>query len=226
MNAPRTRNERLHVRILIACECSGVVRRAFCDLGHNVISCDLQQADDDSPYHYRGPVQDMLSNSGDWDLLIAHPPCTYLTVTANKWLKDQPPRKSGALVGADRRQAREKAAAFFMMFVDYLKENPGCKGAIENPVGCMSTRFRKPDQIICPTMFGHPEPKKTCLWLTGLPLLVPTKKVEPDYHTTKSGKRLPRWCAYADKKSDRSKIRSQTFAGIAAAMADQWGNML
>jgi len=158
-----------------------------------------------------------------WDLLIAHPPCTYLTVTANKWLKDQPPRKSGALVGAARRQARMEAIEFFMTFAN--ADIP--KICIENPVGCISSTWRKPDQIIQPWQFGHPEPKKTCLWLKGLPKLNHTKLVEPEYHTTKSGKRMPKWYAYADKskgQTHRAAIRSKTFPGIAEAMAEQWGN--
>ena len=204
------------MNVLLACESSGRVREAFRKRGHMVISCDMKPAEDDSPYHYVGDIFDILLKN-KWDLVIAHPPCTYLTVTANKWLKDQPPRKSGALVGAARRAAREEAIKFFMAFTK-LK----CKYAIENPVGCMSSAWRKPDQIIQPCQFGHKEPKKTCLWLQGLPPLKPTKIVEPEYHITASGKRMPKWYAYADKK-DRSTTRSRTFQGVADAMADQWG---
>jgi hypothetical protein len=204
------------VNVLIACECSGTVRDAFMAKGHNAWSCDIQPDDTGGLFHITGCAIEALK-AEDWDLVIAHPPCTYLTVTANKWLKDQPPRKSGALVGAARREARQKGIEFFMEFAK-LK----CKYAIENPVGCISSEWRKPDQIIQPYEYGHKEPKKTCLWLQGLPKLKPTKFVEPEYHTTTSGKRMPKWYAYADKK-DRSKTRSKTFKGIADAMADQWG---
>ena len=207
------------MKVLIACEYSGAVRDAFIALGHVAMSCDLLPTDVDGP-HYLGSVVDILNDG--WDRLIGFPPCTYLTVTANKWFKDQPPRKSGALVGAARRAAREDAAKFFML----LANAPIPKIAIENPVGVMSTRWRKPDQIICPTMFGHPEPKKTCLWLKGLSRLNPVEIVEAEYHVTKSGKRMPKWYAYADKskgQKHRAKIRSKTFQGIANAMASQWG---
>ena len=207
------------MKVLIACEYSGAVRDAFIALGHEAMSCDLLPTDVDGP-HYLGSVVDILNDG--WDMMIAFPPCTYLTVTANKWFKDQPPRKSGALVGAARRAAREEAVNFFML----LANAPIPKIAIENPVGVMSTRWRKPDQIICPTMFGHPEPKKTCLWLKGLSKLNAVEIVEAEYHVTKSGKRMPKWYAYADKskgQKHRAKIRSKTFQGIANAMASQWG---
>ncbi len=154
-------------------------------------------------------------------MVIAFPTCTYLTITANKWLKDQPKRKSGALVGEQRRQAQKEAIDFFMLFADLDCE----KVAIENPVGVMSSVWRPPEQIICPSMFGHPEPKKTCLWLKGLPRLEPTKKVKKEYTVTKSGKNMATWYYYADKtkgQEDRAKMRSKTFQGIANAMADQW----
>ena len=150
--------------------------------------------------------------------MIAHPPCTYLAVTANKWLKDQPARKSGALVGEARREARREAIAFFKA----LTQANINKIAIENPVGIMSTEYRKPDQIIQPFQFGHSEPKKTCLWLKNLPLLVPTKIIEPEYFISKSGKRLPSWYYKPSPSPERQAMRSVTFKGIAEAMADQW----
>lgn len=156
-------------------------------------------------------------------MAIFNPDCTYLTVTANKWLKDQPERKSGALVGQERRNAQRNA----IQFAERLWESNIPLIAIENPIGVLSTQSKlgKPTQVIQPYQFGHPEPKKTCLWLKGLPVLKPTDIVEPDYHTTVSGKRLPRWYAYADKskgQAHRAEIRSKTFSGIAEAMADQW----
>jgi len=207
------------MNVLVACEFSGVVRDAFRRRGHNAWSCDLLPCEGDSRWHWQMRVEDVLALPFVWDLMIAHPPCIYLTVTANKWFKDQPPRKSGALVGAERRAAREEAIAFFMLFA-----NSGIpQVCIENPVGVMSTRWRKPDQIVSPTMFGHPEPKKTCLWLKGLPLLQPTDVVEPEYTITKSGKRIPTWYHMPSPSAKRQKDRNRTFTGIAEAMAEQWG---
>ena len=209
------------MKIIVGCEKSQVVTAAFRALGHEAYSCDTSDCSGGHPsWHLRGNVLEYLNNG--WDLMIAHPPCTYLCVTANKWLKDQPPRKSGALVGAERRQARVEACEFFMA----LWNAPIDKICIENPVGVMSTLWRLPDQIIQPYQFGHPEPKKTCLWLKNLPKLIPTNVVEPEYHLTKSGKRLPKWYAYADKSKGqhhRAEIRSKTFHGIASAMANTWG---
>jgi hypothetical protein len=211
------------MRVLVACEYSGVVRDAFIKKGHDAFSCDILPAEGDNlEKHVQGDALPLLLQ--EWDLLIAHPPCTYLTVTANKWLKDQAPRKSGALVGAERRAAREDSIAFFMKFAN--ANIP--KIAIENPVGCISSQWRKPNQIIQPMDFGHPEPKKTCLWLKGLPLLEPTHQgIEPEYTVTKSGKRMATWYYFADntKGSNRAKVRSKTFQGIADAMAEQWGNL-
>lgn len=209
------------MKILVACEESQEVTKAFRAKGHEAFSCDIQECSGGHPeWHIQGDVLEQLDKG--WDMMIAFPDCTYLTVTGNKWLKDQPKRKSGALVGKERRDAQNKAVDFFMK----LANSNIPKIAIENPVGIMSSVYRKPDQIICPTMFGHKEPKKTCLWLKWLPILAGTDKVEPEYHTTKSGKRMPKWYAYADKskgQKERAKIRSRTFTGIAKAMAEQWG---
>lgn len=207
------------MRVLIACEFSGTVREAFKAKGHEAWSCDLLPTEIEGN-HYRGDIFGIINH--DWDLMIAHPPCTYLTTTANKWLKDQPSRKSGALVGQERRDAREEAIDFFMRLANCRIP----KIVIENPVGCMSTTWRKPDQIIQPMQFGHPEPKKTCLWLKGVPLLKPTHEgIEPEYTLTKSGKRMATWYYFAEntKGADRAKVRSKTFQGIADAMAAQWG---
>ena len=207
------------MRVLIACEYSGIVREAFRAKGHDAWSCDLLESEIKGQ-HIQGNVLEILDK--EWDLMIAHPPCTYLTVTANKWLKDQPARKSGALVGAERRFARQEGIAFFMNLAN--ANIP--KIAIENPVGCISSIWRKPDQIIQPMDFGHIEPKKTCLWLKGLPMLLKTHTdIEPQYTITKSGKRMATWYYYANKSKghDRSLFRSKTFEGIANAMAEQWG---
>jgi hypothetical protein len=209
--------------VLIGCEESQEICLAFRAAGHEAYSNDLKSCSGTHPeWHIQGDVFEAIKLLKP-DLAIFHPPCTYLTVTANKWLKDQPARKSGALIGEARREARREAIAFFMK----LANAPINKIAIENPVGCMSTVWRKPDQIIQPFQFGHKEPKKTCLWLKGLPPLKHTEIVEPEYHTTKSGKRLPKWYAYADKsqgQAARATIRSKTFPGIAKAMAEQWGS--
>jgi hypothetical protein len=216
------------MRILIACEYSGTVRDAFIRVGHDAMSCDLLPTDTPGP-HYQGDVRDVI-NAG-WDMMIAHPPCTYLTVTANKWMKDQPKRKSGALVGAERRYARDEAILFFMLFVN--SDIP--KIAIENPIGCMSSVFRKPEQIIQPFQFGHSERKATCLWLKGLPKLEPTNIVEPISYIAAGKKYSP--THYNSRRSlnrldclppgeERSKLRSKTYQGIADAMAQQWGDLL
>lgn len=207
------------MRILIACEYSWIVRDAFRKLWHDAWSCDIIPCDWDTTYHIQ---DDVLKHLDDWwDMMIAHPPCTYLTVTANKWLKDQPKRKSGALVGEERRKARQEGIDFFMA----LANAPIEKIVIENPVGCMSSIWRKPDQIIQPMQFWHQEPKKTCLWLKWVPKLKPTHEwIEPEYTITKSGKRMATWYYFAEntKWSNRAKVRSKTFQWIADAMAYQW----
>jgi len=218
--------------VILGCEESQVICKAFRARGHNAFSCDLKECSGGHPeWHLKMDIFEAIA-SRNWDMMIAHPPCTYLTVTANKWLKDQPARKSGALVGEERRRAREKAIQFF-------KDLFNCRiprVCLENPVGVMSN-WMQPSQIIQPMYFGHNEPKKTCLWLKRLPRLHPTfdlqidpvthKLIVPEgeYHLTKSGKRLPLWYAYADKSKGqeaRATIRSRTFQGIADAMADQW----
>jgi len=183
------------LRVLVACEFSGVVREAFRAKGHDAWSCDLLDADDLSPYHYQDDVRYVLAWK-DWDLIIAHPPCTHLAVSGARWFKDK---------------ATEQAQAikFFMHFVNHPCE----RIAIENPVSIMSTQYRKPDQIIQPWQFGHGETKATCLWLKGLPLLTPTNIVtgrEARIHKMPPSK-------------NRSKLRSITYSGIAAAFAEQWG---
>jgi hypothetical protein len=181
------------MRVLIACEYSGAVRDAFLRAGHDALSCDLLPTDVPGP-HYQGDVRDILADG--WDLMIAHPPCTHLAVSGARWFKDKQVEQAEALD-----------------FVRLLLAAPIPRIALENPVSVISSRIRKPDQIIQPWQYGHGETKATCLWLKGLPPLVPTDIVEgrePRIH------RLP-------PSPDRWKIRSATFPGIAAAMAAQWG---
>ena len=202
------------MRVLIACEFSGTVRDAFIAKGHDAMSCDLMPTDRLGP-HYQGDVFDVINDG--WDLMIAHPPCTYLTVTGNKWFKPEYASRFPT-----RHLDREDAAKFFLA----LANSNIPKIAIENPIGVMSTRYRKPDQIIHPWQFGHEASKSTCLWLKGLPNLVPTNIVgKGEFITYKSGKRMTKW--YADAASlspkEREKVRNTTFQGIADAMANQWG---
>lgn len=197
------------MRVLVACEYSGRVREAFRKAGHSAISCDLLPAEQDSIYHYQGDVFDIINDG--WDLMIAHPPCTYLSVSGLHW--------NNKIEG--REQETEKALAF----VRKLLRAPIPKIALENPVGIISTRLYKPDQIIQPYQFGDDASKKTCLWLKGLPLLKPTKYIEPRMVNGK-----PRWGNQTDSgqnklgpSEDRWKERSRTYQGIADAMGEQWG---
>ena len=184
------------MKILIACEFSGIVRDAFLARGHDAKSCDLLPTERPGP-HIQGDVRDLLGQ--EWDALIAFPPCTHLAVSGARWF----PAKR-----ADGRQ--QQGIDFFMLFA-----NLDCKRvAIENPVGIMSSVWRKPDQIIQPWQFGHGETKATCLWLKNLPKLMPTNIV--DGREARIHKLPP--------SPDRWKLRSTTYKGIAAAMADQWGN--
>lgn len=194
--------------ILVNCEESQAVTTELRRLGHNAFSCDLLPASGSHPeWHLQMDALEAIKLK-KWDAMIAFPPCTYLTVSANKWYKDQPPRKSGVLVGAARRKAREEAVKFFMAMIN--ADIPLI--AVENPIGIMSTRYRKPNQIIQPWMFGHGETKATCLWLKGLPTLTPTDIVNE--------RKQAIWLMSPDP--DRPKMRSKTYAGIAKAMAEQW----
>jgi len=221
------------MNILIGCEESQTICLAFRKKGHNAFSCDTQPCSGGHPeFHIQMDLlqviklkwtkfqtQDGTWHTIDhWDMLIAHPPCTYLTVTGNKWFTEQPARKSGALVGRAREEAREESIQFFLT----LARANIRKICLENPVGIMSTVWRKSDQIIQPFQFGHPEPKKTCLWLKNLPPLLPTQIVEPEYHISKSGKRLAKWYYMPSPSPERQKMRSVTFQGVADAMANQW----
>ena len=198
------------LKVLVACEYSGKVRDAFVRQGHMAMSCDLLESE--SPgLHYKGDVRDILDQG--WDLMVAHPPCTYLSVSGMHWTTR----------GLRDPQLTEDALAF----VQLLMDAPIPRIAIENPISVISSRIRKPDQIVTPYEFGHDASKKTCLWLKNLPLLKPTKMIEP---RIVNGKK--RWGNQTDSgqnklapSDDRWKIRSETYEGIADAMAAQWGSL-
>ena len=205
------------MKILVACEESQRVTAEFRRLGHDAFSCDLLPTSGNHPeWHIKGDVLPLLEL--DWDMVLAFPPCTYLTNTGNRWFNVE---KYG-LKAIERYEKREAAINFFMAFV-----NCKCKKvAIENPIGVMSTRYRKPDQIIQPYQFGDPERKSTCLWLKNLPLLQPTNIVEPEIYVFKNGKgTCPKWHfdSITLPPDKRAIVRSKTFPGIAKAMAEQWG---
>lgn len=205
------------MRVLVACEESQEVCKAFRALGHEAYSCDIEPCSGGHPeWHLQCDALEIIKMR--WDLIIAHPPCTYLTNAGNKWFKLEYQERF-----PDRKQKREDAVSFFMAFW-----NADCpRVAIENPQGIMSSRFRKPDQYIEPYMFGDSEKKKTGLWLRGLPALAPTNVVEPIIIECASGAREPRWhmeTMHLPPK-ERSKARSKTFPGIARAMAEQWGGI-
>lgn len=205
------------MRILIACEESQVVTKQFRLKGHEAYSCDIIPTSGDNPeWHLQQDVTELLSQ--DWDMIIAFPPCTYLTVTGNRWFDIEKYGDKAIKRHADRKDA----ISFFMGFA-----NANCdKVVIENPIGVMSSEWRKPNQIINPYQFGDAFEKKTCLWIKGLPSLESTNDVKPPERTRfKSGKSMPTWYAEAWKlpKEERAKLRSKTFPGIAKAMAEQWG---
>lgn len=198
------------MRVGVLCEFSGVVRDAFIRRGHDAVSCDLLPTESPGP-HIQG---DCLTH--DWsryDLLICHPPCTYLCSMGVWWNHKRPERWSDT-ASADH---------FFMD----LWNLPVSRIVVENPIGIMSTRFRKPDQIINPWQFGHGTNKPTCLWLRGLPLLAPTKIVgKGEFYVKSNGSRLSKWShKISGRSSERAKNASRTFVGIAEAMAEQWGGL-
>jgi hypothetical protein len=193
------------MRVLIACEFSGIVRDAFIAKGHDAMSCDLLPTERPGP-HYQGDVRDCLGDS--WDLMIAHPPCMYLCRQGQRWM--------GHPKHPDREQYQQEAMEFFRL----LDSTNIPRVCIENPIGVMNVRYRKPDQIIQPWQFGHDYSKRTCLWIKNMPKLEPTNVVELTYHITDSGQKFTRgW--YEMPRTN--KARSVTFQGIANAMADQWG---
>lgn len=183
------------MKILVACEFTGTVREALRARGHDAWSCDLENSERGGLHHYRGDIRRVLEITSGWDLMIAFPPCTYLASSGARWWQYR---------GREQEQA--------LKLVRYLMEANVPRIAIENPVGCISTHIRKPDQIIQPWQFGHGETKTTCLWLKGLPKLVPTNIVKGRQA------RIHRMPA----SPGRSKERSRTYQGIADAMADQW----
>lgn len=220
------------MRILVACEESQAVTKELRCLGHEAYSCDIIECSGGHPeWHIRQDVLPLLNGfcefntddgaehsiDGKWDMIIAFPPCTYLTVTGNRWFNVE--RYGEKAV--QRQKDREDAINFFMAFA-----NADCERiAIENPIGIMSSTWRKPNQIINPYEFGDPFEKKTCLWLKGLPELKETNVVEvPPRKRFDSGKSMPTWYAEAWHlpKEERAKLRSKTFPGIAKAMAEQW----
>ncbi len=220
------------MNILVACEESQAVTIELRKLGHNAFSCDIIECSGGHPeWHIQQDVLPLLNGrcvfktcdgtshnvTDKWDMIIAHPPCTYLTVTGNRWFNIE--RYGDKAI--QRARDREEAIKFFMLFA-----NADCERiAIENPVGIMSSEWRKPDQIIQPFEFGEPFSKKTCLWIKGLPPLIPTEIVPGGERVYfESGKSMPKW--YADlfnlPPHERAKARSKTFPGIARAMAEQW----
>ena len=205
------------MKILVACEESQEVTKRLRLRGHEAFSCDLLESSGGHPeWHLREDLKGILSQ--DWDMILAFPPCTYLTVTGNRWFNIE---KYGDKA-IQRHKDRKEAVDFFMS----IAAADCTKIAIENPVGVMSTIWRKPDQIVNPYQFGDAFEKKTCLWLKGLPHLKSTNEVKPPERTRfASGKSMPSWYAEAWKlpKDQRAKLRSKTFPGIAEAMANQWG---
>lgn len=183
------------MKVLVACEFSGIVRDAFAKRGHDVWSCDLLPSEREGK-HVQGDVLSIL-NKG-WDLMVSFPPCTHLAVSGARWFKD-------------KREEQEEA----LNFVRQLMDAPISRICIENPISVISTRIRRPDQIIQPWMFGHGETKATCLWLKNLPKLTPTKIVE--------GREGRVW--KESPSPNRWKERSRSFQGIAEAMAEQWGGI-
>jgi len=204
------RNQGQIVRVLVACEYSGTVRDAFIRAGHDALSSDLLPTDAPG-LHYQGDVMDVIGDG--FDLMVAHPPCTYLSVSGMHW--------------TTRGLRDPQLTTDALEFVRQLLDAPIPRIAIENPVSIISSQIRKPDQIIQPWMFGHDASKKTCLWLKVLPMLTPTKTIAPRMVNGK-----PRYANQTDSgqnrlapSADRWKIRSETYSGIADAMAQQWGNV-
>ena len=200
------------MKVLVACEFSGTVRDAFIAAGHDAMSCDLLDTEKPGP-HYKGDVRDVLGDG--WDLMIAHPPCTYLASMAIWWNAKRPERWPHTYAARD--------------FVDFLWQAPIERVAIENPIGWLNRNWRKPAQIIHPWQHGDEASKPTCLWLRGLPPIQPTKIVgKGEFYVKANGARMAKWshkCS-GTRKEERARIASRTFPGIAAAMAEQWGTLL
>lgn len=235
------------LNVLVACEESQRVCTEFRKLGHNAFSCDILKCSGGHPeWHFNQDVLEVIKNKGGiletgeeiyidgkWDLMVAHPPCTYLAVSGAKWyyhpddkhlpVEERRPHPNFP----NRAQDREDGANFFMALANADIEHI----AIENPVGIMNSRFRKPDQVVQPYFFGDAASKSTCLWLKNLPLLTPTKMVDKgEYIEFKSGKRIPKWYSDGLTKTktaeERRTWRSKTFPGFAKAIAEQWSAFL
>lgn len=203
------------MKILVACEESQAVTKELRALGHEAYSCDLQECSGGHPeWHIQGDAIETAYGE-HWDMMIAHPPCTYLAVSGARWLYN----KDGSR-NEDRWSKKEDA----LKFVRVLMDAPIDRIAIENPISMISSEIRKPEQIIQPYEFGHPLAKATCLWLKNLPLLQPTNVVEPEYVTSGTGRKWSKWFWETGliPYKDRGKARSKTFDGIAKAMAEQW----
>lgn len=200
------------MKILVACEFSGTVRDAFSRGGHEAWSCDLLPSEKPGN-HYEGNVLDIICDG--WDLMVAHPPCTFLTVAANKWMKPEFADRF-----PNRPQQREEAVSFFMAMINA----PIPQIAVENPIGVISSRYRKPDQVVQPWMFGHGETKATCFWLKGLPRLIPTH-IDGDMFAAETPPEREQRLHNLPPSPTRWMERSKTFQGIADAMATQWGNV-
>jgi hypothetical protein len=196
----------MKMKVLVGCEYSGKVREAFRKLGHEAWSCDLLESDDNSPFHIQGDVVALLNDY--WDLAVFHPPCTYLSVSGMHW--------------TTRGLRDPKLTEDALELVRLMLAAPISKICLENPVSIISSRIRKPDQIIQPWMFGHDASKKTCLWLKGLPLLKETNRLPGD-SKTRRGNQTPSGQNRLGPSKDRWKLRSETYQGIASAMANQWG---
>lgn len=196
-------------RVLIACERSGIVRDAFRAAGCDAFSCDTEAAESPSPYHMRGDVRPVL-RAGGWDLVIAHPPCTYLASSGLHWNRRRP-----------ERAALTEAALEFVRELMATCEQIGARYAIENPIGCISTRIRKPDQIVQPWQFGDDASKATCLWLSGLPQLQPTN-VLPGGRLARRANQTASGQNRLGPSPERAYLRAKTYPGIAEAMARQW----
>jgi len=212
------------MKVLVGCEYSGVVRDAFIALGHDAWSCDFEETETPGN-HYRGDVKDIINDG--WDLGIFHPPCTFLASSGVRWLSH--PDDTHLPFNERRVHPQYPNRRIDMQesinFVKMLYDAPIPMVAIENPIGLLSTRWRKPDQIIQPWQFGHQKMKSTCLWLKNLPVLTPTNIVGPP--PTDKKERL-KWqdVWMASPGPDRWKDRSRTYTGFGKAMAQQWGNTL
>lgn len=221
------------MKVLVACEESQTVCKAFCKRGHEAYSCDIMECSGGhNEWHIMQDVIPLLNGNcefetvdgtrhkieGKWDLIIAHPPCTYLCMSSQKHCNVEVYGQKAV----ERIAKRDEAVEFFMQFV-----NADCnKIAIENPVGVMTRYYRKADQYIQPLQFGHPTTKRTGLWLKNLPKLTPTKIVEQEFHISGTGRKWDKWfwnSSVIQDRAERSRFRSKTFEGIAEAMAEQWG---